>query len=196
LISETYAGDGLGQTGVPTTAGGVILVVISLLAALLVTAGLIYASGTGERHQAALAAAGCEPGLSPSGLPCTTAQMLTSQYMAIVTPASQQLSTDVAAYTASEKHNLATAEAALTAEVMSEHAFGTSLAGITFPTAIAPIAKALLQANQARAALTAEQARASSLRKLRSFNQRVQLASAAVQTEMTLLRKALDSPPS
>jgi len=196
LTSETYAGDGLGQTGVPTTAGGVILVAISLLAALLVTAGLIYAWGTGERHQAALAAAGCEPGLSPSGLQCTTAQMLTSQYMAIATPASQQLSTDAAAYTASERHNLAAAEAALTAEVMTEHAFGTSLAGITFPPAIAPIAKALIQANQARAALTAEQVRASSLTRLRSFNHRVQLAGAAVQSEMTLLRKALDSPPS
>ena len=44
------------------------------------------------------------------------------------------------------------------------------------------------------AELTAEQARSSSLTKLRSFNQRVQVASVAVQTEMTLIGKALDSP--
>jgi hypothetical protein len=122
--------------------------------------------------------------------------MLASQYMAIMLPASQQLNTDAAAYTASERDNLAAAEAALTAEVTSEHAFDASLAGITFPPAIAPIAAALVQANQARAKLTAEQARSSSLIQLRSFNDRVQVASVAVQTEMTLIGKALDSPSS
>jgi hypothetical protein len=170
-------------------------VVVSLLAALLVTAGLIYATGTGERHEAALAAAGCEPSLSPSGLQCTTAQMLTGEFTAIMAAASQQLSTDMAAYTANERRHLAAAETALTAEVMSEHAFDTSLAGITFPPAIAPIAKALIQANQARAALTAEQARSTSLTRMRSFNHRAQVAGAAVQTETKLLSKALDSPP-
>jgi hypothetical protein len=190
-MSETYATGGQRQM----TAGGVILVVSSCLAALLVTAGLIYAMGTSERHTAALAAASCEPNLSPSGLQCTTAQMLASQYTAIMTPASQQLNTDVAAYTANERDHLAAAEAALTAEVTSEHAFDTSLAGITFPPAIAPIAKALVRANQARANLTAEQAQSSSLTQLRSFNHRVQVASAAVQTEMKLIGKALDSPP-
>jgi hypothetical protein len=190
-MSEAYARRGQEQT----TTGSVILMVSSFLAAVVVIAGLIYATGTGERHQAALAAAGCEPGLSPSGLQCTTAQMLASRYMAIVTPASQQLDADVAAYTASERHHLAAAEAALTAEVTSENAFDTSLAGIAFPPAIAPIAKALVQADQALATLTAEQARSSSLTQLRSFNHRVQVASAAVQTEMKLILKALDSPP-
>src|SRR5580658_2754773 len=184
-MSEAYAREGQAQT----TAGGVILVVSSILAALLVTAGLIYAAGTGARHEAALAAASCEPNLSPSGLPCTTAQMLASQYMAIMNPASQQLNTDMAAYTASEKHNLAEAEAALTAEVISERAFDTSLAAITFPPAIAPIAKSLIRADQARAELNAEQARSSSLTRMRSLNRRVQATGAAVQTEMTLIRQ-------
>jgi len=190
-MSKTYARRGQEQT----TAGSVILMVSSFLAALLVIAGLIYATGTGERHEAALAAAGCEPNLSPSGLQCTTAQMLAGQYMAIMTPASQQLNADVAAYTASERHHLAAAEAALTAEVTSENAFDSSLAGIEFPPAIAPIAKALLRANQALAKLTAGQARSSSLTRLRSFNHRVQAANAAVQTEMKLILKALHSPP-
>jgi hypothetical protein len=177
------------------TAGSVILMVGSSLAALLVIAGLVYATGASERNKAALAAASCEPNLSPSGLQCTTAQMLAGQYMAIMTPAIQQLNTDGAAYTASEGDNLAAAEAALTLEVTSEHAFDRSLAGITFPSAIVPIAKALVRANEARAELTAEQARSSSLARLRSFNQRVQVASAAVQTEMKLIRQALESPP-
>lgn len=190
-MSEAYAGGGQEQT----TAGWVILAVISVVAAVLVIAGLIYAVGTGQRHQAALAAAGCEPGLSPSGLQCTTAQMLASQYMAIMTPASQQLNAYQAAYTSNERHHLATAEAALTAEVTTENAFDTSLAGIKFPPAIAPVAKALVQADQARAKLIAEQARSSSLTQLRSFNHQVQVASAAVQTEMKLILKALDPPP-
>lgn len=190
-MSETYAPGVQKQT----TAGRVILMASSCLAAVLVIAGLIYAAGTGQRHQAALAAAGCEPGLSPSGLQCTTAQMLASQYMAIMTPASQQLNADVAAYAANERHHLAAAEAALTAEVTEENAFDTSLAGIEFPPAIAPLARALIRADQARAKLIAEQARSSSLTRLRSFNHRVQVASVAVQTEMKLILKAVDSPP-
>jgi hypothetical protein len=190
-MSETGAGGGQEET----TAGGVIIAVSSVLAALLVIAGLWYASGTGARHEAALAAASCEPNLSPSGLPCTTAQMLAREYLAIMTPASQQLNADVAAYTASEKHNLAEAEAALTAEVTSERAFDTSLAAITFPPAIAPLAKSLIRADQARAVLTAEQARSSSLTRMRSFDRRVQAAGAAAQTQLALIRQALDSPP-
>ena len=64
-MSETYARGGYAAE--ETTAGGVILMAISFLAAVLVLAGLVYAAGTGERHKAALAAAGCEPNLSPSG---------------------------------------------------------------------------------------------------------------------------------
>ena len=72
-MSETYAGETYARGGQEqTTAGSVILVAISLLTAFLVIAGLGYAAGTGGRHKAALAAAGCEPNLSPSGLQCTT----------------------------------------------------------------------------------------------------------------------------
>lgn len=190
-MTETYASGVRGQR----TPGGIILLVTSSLAALLVIAGVIYAMGTGGRHEAALAAAGCEPGLSPSGLPCTTAPMLTSRYNAIMTVASQELKAGEAAYTASEWDHLDAAEAALTAEVASEHAFDTSLAGVAFPPAVAPIARALIQADQARATLTAEQARSSSLPRMRSFNHRVQVASAAVQAEMESIRQTLDSPP-
>ena len=58
------------------------------------------------------------------------------------------------------------------------------------------IASQLMRANQARAALTAEQARSASLTKLRLFNHRVQVASAAVKTDMNLLLKAIDTPVS
>jgi hypothetical protein len=178
-----------------TTVGAVILMVSSALAALLVIAGLVYATGTGQRHEAALAAAGCEPGLSPSGLQCTTEQMLTTQYLAILTPARQQANADMAAYTVSERNDLSAAEAALAAEATSEKAFGASLAGIEFPPAIAPMARTLARADRALVTLIAEQARSSTLTQLRSFNHRVQVAGAAVQTDMKLILKALRSPP-
>jgi hypothetical protein len=190
-MSEAYARGGQEQARV----GGIIIAISSVLAAFLVIAGLIYAAGTGQRHQAALAAAGCEPGLSASGLQCTTVQALTSQYTAIATPAARQLSSYETAYTTNERHHLATAETALTAEVTEENAFDTSLAGITFPPAIAPIATALIRADQARAKLVTQQARSTSLKQLRSFNHQVQVATDAVQTEMNLLLKALKSPP-
>src|SRR5215469_14318889 len=103
-----------------TKAGAAILMVTSALSALLVIGALIYATGTGGRDEAALAAAGCEPGLSSEAQPCTTQPMLASQYMAILTPATQQLNVDVAAYTANEGHDLAAAEADLRAEVASD----------------------------------------------------------------------------
>jgi hypothetical protein len=217
---ETYARGGQDET----RAAGVILMVTGLVAAFLVIAGLIYAAGASGRHKAALAAADCEPSLFITGLPCTTQQMVLSQYEGIATPASKQLKADMAAYRASERRNLVAAEAALTAEVTMEQALDNSLAAVAFTpqnraTALALITSAvssgnpvpsaavtftpqttvivdaLVQANQALAKLTAEQARSSSLGQLRSFNHRVQAADAAVQTEMNLLRKALATPP-
>jgi hypothetical protein len=220
VTSETY---GIGSQD-QATAGRVILMVSSFLAALLVIAGLIYATGTGARHKAAVAAAGCEPSLFISGMPCTTEQMVASRYEAIVTPATQQLNTEMAAYAVNERRDLAAAEADLSAEVVTEQAFDNSLAATTFtpqnraaaaaliqnatssgtpvPLAAAiltpqvtAIAEALIQADQALVTLLAEQARSASLTQLRSFNHRVQVASAAVQTEMKLIAEALDSPP-
>jgi hypothetical protein len=190
-MSNTHAAGGQDETA----AGKFILIISSALAALLLIAGLSYAAGTGARHQAALTAAGCEPGLAPSGLQCTTQPMLAREVMAVVTPATQQLNAETAAYTASENSDITTADAALAAEVTSEHAFDTSLAAIAFPPAIAPVVKAVIRAEQTRARLTAEQAQSSSLPQLRSFNKRSGVATAAVQTEMKFLRKAVDSPP-
>jgi len=186
-MTQTYSAGARGQL----TSGGVIIAAGSIVAAILVLLGLVYAAGTGARHQAALAAAGCEPGLSPSGQQCTTAQMLTSQYLAIATPADQQLAADVAGYDASEMHSVAAARAALTAQVVSENTFGTGLAAITFPPAMTPVASALLRDDQALAKLTAQQARSASLTRMRSFNRRVQAASATVQAGMKLIRKDL-----
>ena len=190
MTSETYA-EGA-RPGI--SAGGLIIVAVSCLSTLLLLGTLFYASGIGQRHMTALAAADCEPNLSPSGQQCTTQPMLAAEYAALLAPAGQQLTTDAVAYEANEGAHLAVAEAALTAEAATERSLGRSLAAFPFPPDIAPIAKGLIQANQARATLTAEQARSSSLTRLRSFNHRLQLANAAVQTEMTLVRTAVDAP--
>ena len=191
MTTEAYPG--AGRTGM--TRGGVIITAISCLSALLVIAALVYATGIGQRHTAALAAADCEPNLSPSGLQCTTVPMLTSEYMAIYTPASQQLSTDVSAYTAHERNNLAAAEAALAAEATCMRAFDTSMANFPFPPTVVPTAKAMIGADQVLATLTAEQAGSSSFTRMRSFDHRVQVDTAAVENELKLLRKALAVPP-
>lgn len=192
MASETYAS---GDQERLTTPGGIILIASSALAAILLIAALIYATGIGPRHLAALAAAGCEPNLSPSGQQCTTVQMLTAQYLAILTPANQQLTADIAAYTANERHNLAGAKAALAAEVTSQRAFDASMASFPWPPTVVPAATAMITADQALAQLTAEQAKSSSLSRMRTFDHRIKIATAVVKAHLKLLRKALAVPP-
>jgi hypothetical protein len=194
MTSETYHVRGRQQS---TAGGSVILAVVSSLAFVLVIAGLYYAAGVGPRQQAALAAGGCEPNLSPipSSVPCTTVWDLERQYTKITTSAIQQLNTDVAAYTASERNNLAAAETALTAQVTTAKAFGTSLRQFPFPPAVAPQAAALIQAIDARVKLIDEQARSSSLAQLRSFNAKIDASGAKIQADMNLVHKALYTRP-
>jgi hypothetical protein len=191
VTSETYARRGPARI----SPDSVIVLVMSGLAAVLVIAGLLYAAGTSTRHKAALAAAACEPNLSPSGLQCTTAPALASQYEAITTASVQQLTTDMSAYTISRRHHLAAAEAALTAQVTLEKALGASLARFPFPAAAAPVARTLIEADRACATLTARAARSSSLTQLRTFDHRVLTAVATVRADMTVVRQALGSRP-
>jgi hypothetical protein len=173
-MSETYARGGQR----PTTAGGLILLLSSSLAAVLVVAGLMYARGSTARHNAEVIA---------------NAKLVTSQFMKIWLPARQKLKADQVAYNRNQRRNLAAAESALMAEATSERAFGTDLAEIVFPDAVATAAAALVTDNQARANLTAEQARSSSVTQLRSFNGRVDAATAAVQKEIKFIRMTLAS---
>jgi hypothetical protein len=220
-MSESYAPGGYASGGEEDTrAGGFIVMVASVLSAVLVLAGLIYATGTSTRHNAAVLAADCEPSLFISGLPCTTQQMVIGQYEATVNPAIKLLTADTAAYQANEKHHIVAAEAALTAEVATEQGLDTSLAAMAFtpqnraralslitmaastvPTAaitftpqMTVAVDALLQANQALAKLTAQQARSTTLTEMRSFNARAAAAGTTVQTDMKLLQKAVDAP--
>jgi hypothetical protein len=219
-MSEMYDSDGDGEER--TAVGGFIIVFVSLLSAVLVIAGLIYASGIGARQKAALAANDCVPSQYVSAMPCTTEQMVLSQYEAIATPASRQLNAYMATYRANETDNLGAAEVALKAEVTTERTLDSRLAAIMFTPqnsarALALLtdsvsqgvgsplplltpqttvmADALVHTNQALVKLTTEQAQSSSLTQLRSFNAKVDALSATVRTDMTLIRKALEVQP-
>jgi hypothetical protein len=217
-MSETYADD-----YEPETVGGFLVVAISILSAILVLAGLIYAAGTSARHKTALAVNNCEPSMSPSGLPCNTQQMVIGEFNGIVNPASKLLAGDMAAYRTNETRHLAAAEAALTSEVATEQALDNSLTAVAYtsqnyanainlitiafdtgantpgaailltPQATAT-ANAAIRDNRALATLTAEQAKSTSLTKLRSFNTRVAADTAAVEAEMKLIGKTLAAP--
>ena len=218
-MSETYADDYEREP-----VGGFIVVAISILSAILVLAGLFYATGAHARTKSALAVNNCEPSMSPSGLPCNSQQMVIGEYNGIVNPASKLLATDMAAYSVNERRHLAAAEAALTSEVATEQALDKSLAAIAYtsqnyanainlitinfdagtPTPSAAIlltpqttvmADALIRANQALAKLTAEQAKSTTLTQLRSFNDRVDAANAAVLADINAIHKALEVPP-
>jgi len=197
-----YAERGYGSGGQKSTrtekstrAGGVILATLAILCTFLVLWGLYYATGTGERHKVALAAAGCEPNLLSVNVGCTTVWMLESQWTKLTTSDIQQLNADVADYTISERRSLAGAKSALTAEVATAKALDTSLAQFPFPPVVAPSAKTLMQAIQARITLTEEQARSTSLAQLRSFNARIDASGAKIQTDMDLVHKALFTRP-
>jgi hypothetical protein len=217
-MSETYADDYQ-----PERTGGFIVAAISVLAGILVLAGLFYATGAHARNRAALALNNCEPSLSPSGLPCNTQQMVLVQYEGIVTPIGRQLNAEMIDYRANEGHHLAAAEAALTSEIATEQALDNSLAAVAYTsqnyaTALSQIttaadngastpstailltpqttvmAGALARDNQALATLTAEQAKSASLTQLRSFNSRVAAANAVVVNEINAIHKALAAP--
>jgi hypothetical protein len=202
-MNESYAERGYAERGSArggqksTRAGGVILAPLAILSTFLVLWGLYYATGTGAREKVALAAAGCEPNLSPepSNSPCTTVWDLERQWTTITTPAIQQLNADLADYTISARRSLARAELALTAEVATAKAFDASLAQFPFPPAVAPASSSLIQAIQARITLTAEQARSSSLPQLRSFNARIDAFGAKIQNDMNRVRTALFTRP-
>ena len=201
-MNESYAERGYAERGYArgggqksTRAGGVILGAIAFLCTFLVLWGLYYATGTGERHKVALAAAGCEPNLLSVNVGCTTVWMLERQWTQLTTSDVQQLNADVADYTVSQRRSLAKAKSALAAEVTTAKAFDTSLAQFPFPPAVAPSAKRLILAIQARIKLTAEQAGSSSLPQLRSFNARIDASGAEIQADMALVRKALFTRP-
>jgi len=179
-----------------TGAGGLIVAIVALFSTAVVIAGLFYATGIGERRNVRLAQGDCAlvPSLNQTGLDCTTEQQLAGQYTQMIGPAGQQMNTYVAAYAASELHNLAAAKGALTAEVALENSLDANLKQFTFPAVFASASNKLIRDNEALAKLTAKQAQSSSLVQLRSFDGQVQAAINTDRADLTLVGKDLAKP--
>lgn len=166
------------------------------------------AGGVAAAAAAMILAGGCTAGRPVSGAtttaPSTTqtgsagrVAALADRYLAIAVPANHRLDTEVDGFADDERHHLAAAESELRAEVAAERWFDLRLTKIPFPAQIAAIARALVRANQSRIALTDREARSASITELRSFSSRHRAADAAVEAQVTLIRRALGlAPPS
>jgi hypothetical protein len=121
---------------------------------------------------------------------------IASDYTIVASPADRALTAEVDGYAHNRRRDLAAARSDLTSEVKTVGSFDNQLRTVTFPSAAATAADALTQADQKLGKLIGLQARAPSLRKMRSFDHRVEAAAAAVKTQVGLIRQALGLPPS
>ena len=111
-------------------------------------------------------------------------------------PRQPGLTAEVDGYTHNRRRDLAAARSDLMREVKTVGSFDDQLGTVSFPSAAATAAAALIQADQKLAKLIGLQARAPSLRKMRSFDSRVEAAAAVVKTQVGLIRRDLGLPPS
>jgi hypothetical protein len=163
-----YARDGRAWSIGP---GFAMVLVISFVAtALLLILSLVYYAGSSAR--------------------------IASDYTTVASPANRALTAEVDGYSHNRRRDLAAARSDLTREVRTVGSFDDQLATVSFPSAAATAAGALIQADQKLAKLIGLQVRAPSLRKMRSFDGSVEAAAAVVKTQAGLIRRALGLPPS
>jgi hypothetical protein len=177
-MSETYGDDAREHQ----FAGGFLIGTVSLVAAVAVILSL-YAWIN-------------PPGQVPPPPPAHHVITLADKYLAIAGPADRQLNAEEKSFLASERSNLVAAESDLLAEVTTIRSFDQRLAALAFPAAITATVRALIRADQSRTSLIARQARSASLKRLQSFDGRIQAANAAVAADASLLSKALNAPGS
>jgi hypothetical protein len=120
---------------------------------------------------------------------------IASLYSNVAGPADRALTPVLADYSRDRHHNLAAAKLDLSKEVKIEVSFDDQLGEITFPPGADPHADLLIAADQKRIKLIRLQMRATTLRKLRSFDARVQAADAVVEAQVKIIRKDLGLPP-
>lgn len=120
---------------------------------------------------------------------------IAGDYASIASPASRALGAERADYARDRDHRLAAAQSDLLREAKTVASFDNQLAGVSFPSVAATAADALTKADQKLAKLIGVQAQARTRRRMRSFDPRVAVAAAAVQTQVGRLRRALGLPP-
>jgi len=179
LTSDSYA-RGRRITGAGYTIGSrvrsigpgfaTVLVLSFVTTALLLILSLVYFAGSSAR--------------------------IASDYTIVASPANRAVAAEVDGYAHNRRRDLASAKSDLTREVKTVGSFDDQLATVSFPPAAGAAAGALTQADQKLAKLIGLQAQAPSLRKMRSFDPRVEAAAAVVKTQARLIRQALGLPPS
>ena len=167
-IDGDYARDGRARSIGPGFATVLVLSFVST--ALLLIFALVYFAGSSAR--------------------------IASDYTTVAAPANRALTAEVDGYAHNRNGHLAAARSDLMREVRTVGSFDGLLKTVTFPSAAATAAGALTQADQKLAKLIGLQARAPLLRKMRSFDRRVEAAAAVVKTKAGLIRRALGLPPS
>jgi hypothetical protein len=179
LTSDSYIRDGRYTRGDNTRGGrarpigpgfAMVLVLSFVTTALLLIFSVVYFAGSSAR--------------------------IASDYTTVASPADRALTAEVDGYAQNRRRDLAAARSDLTREVTTVGSFDDQLGTVSFPAAAAAAAGALTQADQKLAKLIGLQARAPSLRKMRSFDRRVEAAAAVVKTQVGLIRRALGLPPS
>jgi hypothetical protein len=120
---------------------------------------------------------------------------IASLYSNLAGPADRALAPEIQAYAVNRQHNLAAAKLDLSNEVKAETSFDNQLGEITFPPAADPHADTLTALDAKRISLIRLQLKATSLRKLRALDGRVEAASAAVDSQVKIMRADLDLPP-
>jgi hypothetical protein len=119
---------------------------------------------------------------------------IASLYTNLATPADDALTPQIDAYNVSQHHNLAAAKRDLSEEAKTEASFDNQLGEITFPPGPDPHVDLLIAADQKRIKLIRVQLQAKTLRRLRSFDARIQAADAAVEVQVGIIRKDLGLP--
>lgn len=119
---------------------------------------------------------------------------IASLYSKLAVPADRTLTPVLADYSRNQHHNLAAAKLDLSKEARTEVSFDNQLGQITFPAGVNPHPALLIAADQKQIRLLRLQMRAKTLRKLRSFDSRIQSADAAIEAQARIIRKDLGLP--
>jgi hypothetical protein len=122
-------------------------------------------------------------------------QTVASDYLAIATPANDQLDHAVDGFTDHKRQDLAAALTDLRDEASIERKFDRDLLGIKFRAPLDTIAGRLVRANEARAQLALQAAKSTSLVMLASFGPAQKGADAEVEDQVRLIRRGLRLPP-
>jgi hypothetical protein len=119
---------------------------------------------------------------------------IASLYTNLAGPADRALAPVLADYSRDQHHSLNAARLDLSDEAKIEVSFDTQLGEITFPSGAHAHVDLLIAADQKRLQLIRLQMQARTLRKMRSFDARVQAAVAAVEVQVQIIRSDLGLP--